>query len=102
MLKRHPRLAKERGTNGDTLLNLAVSIAAKMNVELAASFVDALLDAGVDLNEPNDRGWTPLHQAAYSNQCAIAEMLIERGADLEFRGPRFGRNSIDYRVVLGT
>jgi ankyrin repeat protein len=35
------------------------------------------------VNDPNDRGWTPLHQAAYSNQCAIAATLIQNGAELD-------------------
>jgi ankyrin repeat protein len=83
LLRRHPRLARERGTNGNTLLNLAVSLAAKADLNVATGFVDTLLAAGADVNDPNDRGWTPLHQAAYSNQCAIATALIKRGAEFD-------------------
>jgi ankyrin repeat protein len=83
LLRRRPRLAKQRGTNGNTLLNLAVSVAAKANRDAAIALVRAVLDAGADVNDPNDRGWTPLHQAAYSNQCEIAAALIELGADLD-------------------
>lgn len=83
LLRRHPRLAQERGTNGNTLLNLAVSLGARADLNLATGFVDTLLAAGADVNDCNDRGWTPLHQAAYSNQSAIANALIERGAELE-------------------
>ncbi len=81
LLRGNPRLAGERGTNGNTLLNLAVSFA---NV----SAVETLLAAGADANQGNNRGWTPLHQAAYANQREIAGMLIERGAalDLEAHG----------------
>jgi len=82
LLQRHPRLAQQRGTNGNTLLNLAVSLAAKSKPDLAMAFVSALAAAGADVNDPNDRGWTPLHAAAYSNQCEIAAALIDRGADL--------------------
>jgi ankyrin repeat protein len=39
--------------------------------------------AGSDVNEGNDRGWTPLHAAAYANQQGIAALLIERGAALD-------------------
>jgi ankyrin repeat protein len=83
LLRRHPRLAQERGTNGNTLLNLAVSVAAKSDRNAGTALVDALLTAGADVNEANDRGWTPLHQAAYSNQSSIADTLIQRGADLD-------------------
>jgi ankyrin repeat protein len=83
LLQRHPRLARQRGTNGNTLLNLAGSVAANRSSELRLSLVEALLSAGADANAPNDRGWTPLHQAAYSNQCDVAERLIQSGADLD-------------------
>jgi ankyrin repeat protein len=80
LLVNNPRLARERGTNGNSLLNLAVSLAGRTK---NGAMVDSLLAAGVDVNAANDRGWTPLHQAAYSNQCEIARTLIERGADLD-------------------
>jgi len=83
LLQRHLQLAKERGTNGNTLLNLAVSIAAKINRDTGMALVEALLDAGADVNCANNRGSTPLHQAAYSNQCDIAEALIRKVADLD-------------------
>jgi len=83
LLQNQPRLAKERGTNGNTLLNLAVSIAAKGDPHLGLAQVETLLAAGADVNDPNDRGWTPLHAAAYANQSAIAAALIQHGADLD-------------------
>lgn len=86
LLRRHPQLALERGTNGNTLLNLAVSIAARAKNNEAAAQVDILLAAGADVNDSNDRGWTPLHQAAYSNQPTIASALIQSGADLDVEG----------------
>jgi ankyrin repeat protein len=42
-----------------------------------------LLAAGADVNDGNDRGSTPLHQAAYSNQCTIATALLQGGADTD-------------------
>ncbi|MEI9813157.1 MAG: ankyrin repeat domain-containing protein [Acidobacteriota bacterium] len=82
LLAAHPDLARARGTNGNTLLNLAGS----RKVPLA--FTDALLAAGADPNEGNDRGWTPLHQAGYSNQTELASRLLAAGAspDLEAHG----------------
>ncbi|HTR39920.1 MAG TPA: ankyrin repeat domain-containing protein [Bryobacteraceae bacterium] len=83
LLRGHAGLARQRGTNGNTLLNLAVSVAAKADSDLGLSLVETLLAAGADVNDANDRGWTPLHQAGYSNQCAIADALMKRGADLD-------------------
>jgi ankyrin repeat protein len=83
LLRRNPGLASERGTNGNTLLNLAVSFAGKADWKGGVSPIEALLAAGADINEGNDRGWTPLHAAAYSNRPKIASLLIEKGAALE-------------------
>jgi ankyrin repeat protein len=83
LLRTNPRLAGERGTNGNTLLNLAVSFAGRADWKGGAYPIEALLAAGSDVNEANDRGWTPLHQAAYANQPKIAALLIENGAVLD-------------------
>jgi len=83
LLRANPRLVNERGTNGNTLLNLAVSFAGKPNWKGGASAIEALLAAGSDVNDANDRGWTPLHAAAYSNQPGFAGMLVAKGAALD-------------------
>jgi ankyrin repeat protein len=82
-LRTNPRLSSERGTNGNTLLNLAVSFAGKADWKGGVSPIEALLAAGSDVNDGNDRGWTPLHAAAYANRPEIASLLIERGAALD-------------------
>ena len=71
------------GRMGNTLLNLAVSLAGKRDWKGGLSAIEALLAAGADVNDANDRGWTPLHQAGYSNKPEIAGLLLEKGADLE-------------------
>ncbi len=88
LLHKHPGLARERGTNGNTLLNLAVSFAGKPDWKGDLAPIAALLAAGADVNEANNRGWTPLHQAAYANRTEIATLLLEHGAaaDAEAHG----------------
>jgi ankyrin repeat protein len=88
LLSANPSLANERGTNGNTLLNLAVSLASKPDWKGCVSAIEALLAAGADVNDANDRGWTPLHAAAYSNQPKIAGVLLAKGAapDAEAHG----------------
>jgi ankyrin repeat protein len=83
ILRANPRPARERGTNGNTLLNLAVSFAGKPEWTGGLTVIHALLAAGSDVNEANDRGWTPLHQAAYANRSDIAAVLIQNGAALD-------------------
>ena len=100
LLQRYPQIAQQRGTNGNTLLNLAVSTAAK-RPQPGLAFVEILLAAGADVNAPNDRGWTPLHQAAYSNQCAIAEALIHRGADLDLEAHGSGGTPLIVALFWG-
>ena len=91
LLRAHPQLANARGTNGNTLLNLGVSLigiarrgntsSGQVGIDLAV--IDALLAAGADANEPNDRGGTPLHQAGYANLPDVAEQLIAAGAAVD-------------------
>ncbi len=83
LLHTNPRLSTERGTNGNTLLNLAVSFAGKADWKGGLTAIEELLASGSDVNEANDRGWTPLHAAAYANQPEIAALLIEKGAALD-------------------
>jgi ankyrin repeat protein len=78
LLAAHPGLVRARGTNGNDLLGMARDPA----------LVRLLLDRGADPNRGNDYGWTPLHQAGYSNDRALAEILLAAGArtDLSARG----------------
>jgi hypothetical protein len=101
LLTATPRLARDRGTNGNTLLALAVSIAAKQTLDIGLALVESLLAAGADVNEANDRGATPLHQAGYSNQGAIATALIENGADLEVEAHGSGGTPLIFALFWG-
>src|SRR5215218_1479912 len=50
--------------------------------------VAILLERGADVTRGNAHGWTPLHQAAYSDLQQIAHMLLDAGApvDVSARG----------------
>jgi ankyrin repeat protein len=78
LLDGHPELVRTRGTNGNDLLGMAHDL----------GLVRLLLERGADPNRGNDHGWTPLHQAGYSNRRDLAEALLDAGArtDLSARG----------------
>jgi ankyrin repeat protein len=73
LLSTDDTLASASGTNGNTLLNLAASCRFMEGTKLLLAF-------GADANQPNVRGSAPLHQAAYSNQPELAQLLLDAGA----------------------
>jgi ankyrin repeat protein len=80
-LETFPDLAAAVGTNGNDLLGMA-------GATCDERLVRALLDAGADPTRGNAHGWTPLHQAAYSNLPLLARMLLDEGVpvDVSARG----------------
>jgi ankyrin repeat protein len=80
-LDRSPDLVTARGTNDNDLLGMAGATCDERLVAL-------LLERGADPTRANAHGWTPLHQAAYSNLPLLARMLLDHGAraDVSARG----------------
>jgi ankyrin repeat protein len=76
LLREFPGLVDARGTNGNDLLGMA---GATHDERLSR----ILLDHGADPTRGNVHGWTPLHQAAYSNLPLLLDMLLEAGASPE-------------------
>lgn len=44
--------------------------------------VNAALEAGADVNQTDEQGWTPLNWAAGKGSLEIVRLLVERGADV--------------------
>ncbi|XP_007533810.1 ankyrin repeat family A protein 2 isoform X2 [Erinaceus europaeus] len=65
-----------------------------------ADIVKMLLDCGVDVNEYDWNGGTPLLYAVHGNHVQCVQMLLERGADPTIETDS-GYNSMDLAVALG-
>ena len=78
LLDAHPDLVRQRGTNGNDLLGMAGDL----------GIVRLLLERGADPNRGNDYGWTKLHQAGYSNDRGLAQLMLDAGGrtDVSARG----------------
>ncbi|KAG8035383.1 hypothetical protein G9C98_006829 [Cotesia typhae] len=63
---------------GETPLSLAIKAPLKRGREI----VEALITAGANINEKNDKGLTLLHQAILKEDSATAIFLLENGADI--------------------
>ena len=119
ILQRHPDLVHARGTNGNTLLNLASSLiacpatpagpaaspTARERAEAVAPNrlqpMRELLQAGADPDEPNDRGWTALHQAAYRNDPHMVELLLATGARVDLSAHGDGGTPLTVALFWG-
>jgi ankyrin repeat protein len=81
VLDEHPDVVSVEGTNGNDLLGMAGATCDERTVAL-------LLERGADVTHANVHGWTPLHQAAYSDLPLLSTMLLDAGAavDVPARG----------------
>ncbi|XP_043269006.1 rabankyrin-5 isoform X2 [Venturia canescens] len=64
--------------NGETPLSLAIKAPLKKGREIVA----ALINAGANVNQRNEKGLTLLHQAILKEDSATAIFLLENGADI--------------------
>ncbi|MEM7572893.1 MAG: ankyrin repeat domain-containing protein [Bacteroidota bacterium] len=60
-------------------LDLLIDAIAGGEVDLVAYFIER----GVDLNQENQSGWTPLMVAASENELEITQMLVDGGAEID-------------------
>ncbi len=93
-LKQHPSLAKASGTNGNQLLHFAVN-------HDNAKLVILLLETGADPDAANDKGSTPLTQAAYRGKADTIELLLAVGASVDAEAYGDGGTPLAFALFWG-
>lgn len=63
--------------------------------------VELLLDLGVSPNVSNHGGERALHVAAWADSIPVAQLLIERGAEVDARDHRFDSTPLGWAIHLG-
>jgi ankyrin repeat protein len=86
MAERHPEYLKSA--------KAIIAAAEKDRAEVVAF----LLDLGVPIEVANEQQQRPLHAAAWGNALRAAELLIERGAEIDPREAEWGNTPLDFAV----
>ncbi len=94
LLKQHPDIVS---TLDDEDLELLPRYCWETNISLEA--VRLMLDVGFPMEHPEFRhGWTPLHNAAWSGEPELVELLLQRGHAVDQRDPDFGSTAIGWAI----
>ncbi|WP_300673364.1 ankyrin repeat domain-containing protein [Desulfoluna sp.] len=65
---------------------------------MSTEVVEFLLDNGAEINARTDHGGTALHRAANNRKLAVAEALVNAGADLNFTEDYHGYSALHMAV----
>ena len=87
LIEAHPSaVLQEHGELGNSALMVAAgSPGADKGRLTRTQLVRRLLEAGADINEANEDGWTSLHHACSVGDMEVAQLLMERGANPRLR-----------------
>jgi ankyrin repeat protein len=86
-----------------TPLLLCFILASDLHTAARAGDIDtvtALIARGADVNEYDSLGGTPLHDAAWSGEARIVELLIEHRANVNARHKEAGSTPLHYAALM--
>ena len=79
----------------DRLLHAAVKAMVQPDGAVVAALPDAA--AAIDLNHPDNNGWTPLMDASYYGHPEVVRVLLAAGADKDLRD-NGGQTALDLAI----
>lgn len=99
LLVRASSVVESRDQHGATILLRAIE--SKKNIPLGSLDFDpdTMIEAGVDVNVPNDQGLTPLMAAAANGDATLVRDLLTHGADRNARDKK-GRTALDFAQTV--
>lgn len=101
-------------SNGKAILGTTIGLMVdayddhpKLSNETIVTVIQTAIDAGCDINEPNNAGLTPLNAAILLNHSVLVELLLKHGARPELKiesQKKFihGKNSFELYEFLKT
>lgn len=92
------RQAMKRASQGRLRIKAFVQAAHDGNVAKLAEMLKSDPDLATTLDS---QGATPLHTAAWENQSAAAALLLDHGADIEFKDRRYHETPLNWAVIAG-
>jgi len=100
VLRDFPNLASEPDEDGSTPLHYLAFFG--LTPQAAEAAKEILKCEGVDVNAKNNKGFTPLHEAAFHWEAApVARVLLEAGAEVNALGPN-NATPIYYASINGS
>ncbi|MFZ1741377.1 MAG: ankyrin repeat domain-containing protein [Pontixanthobacter sp.] len=87
----NPNIREGKDRKGDTPLQISAMLG-------PTEAVEALIDAGANVDDPNVAGETPLISAVHRNDIAMVRLLLSKGANLD-RKDNSGRSARDYAAL---
>lgn len=94
MLKQHPDIVQNLP---DIDKELLARYCWETNVDLEA--VRLMLDVGFPIDHPeSSHAFAPLHNAAWGGYGDLVDLLIERGAPVNVRDPKYGSSPLEFAI----
>jgi ankyrin repeat protein len=102
VLARNVNVCALRDERGNNIFHRAVGMNIRLNTEKrkvakVRAYFFGLVAAGLDPNEANNDGMTPLHIAKWNGDTVLMQVLVESGADVDRKNTTTGATPLSQR-----